>query len=234
MPKAHHTKYLFVSGSRFNRLTVISGPFQSKSRGGPHYLCRCDCGTEKAVAGSYLSKGQVKSCGCHKRDRMAAIAINRTTHGDTSGGVASSEYVIWAGMIARCHDRNSPNYKRYGDRGIKVCDRWRESYESFLSDVGRRPSASHSLDRFPDQDGNYGPSNVRWATSKEQGRNKRSNVIVSAFGKSFCLSEWAERSGLKLNTISNRIKSGWPAERAVSAPAGSPRYGTDRLEVDVA
>ena len=121
---------------------------------------------------------------------------------------------LWEGMIARCYLKNSPSYYLYGARGISVCPRWRRFW-NFIADMGPRPSPSHSLDRI-DSDGNYEPGNCRWATAKEQQRNMRCNVRITAFGECLVQSEWAERFGIDARTIGQRLRAGWTPERAVS------------------
>lgn len=118
------------------------------------------------------------------------------------------EYTAWAGMKSRCSDPNSSRYPYYGGRGIKVCDRWRDSFAAFLVDVGPRPSPDHSLDRM-DPNGNYEPGAVRWATRKEQQRNRRNNRFLTIFGQRRTLAEWAEIGGLHPYTLLSRINAGW-------------------------
>lgn len=130
------------------------------------------------------------------------------------------EYRAWDHMIYRCTSVNCREYPRYGGRGIKVCDRWLKSFDDFLSDVGPRPSSSHSLDRV-NNDGDYEPSNCRWATKREQANNKRNTRKVVYGGREVTIAELSEASGLKHSTIFMRIRRyGWPVERAVSTPAG--------------
>lgn len=138
------------------------------------------------------------------------------THGD-GGKNRKAEYAAWNQMIPRCCNPKSPNYHRYGGRGISVCSAWR-SYEQFLGDVGRRPSVKHSLDRFPNNNGNYEPGNVRWATRQQQARNQRTTRFISALGLTLPMPEWAERQAIKATTIKSRIDLGWSADRAVSSP----------------
>jgi hypothetical protein len=121
-------------------------------------------------------------------------------------------------MLKRCYNKKSTYYAYYGGRGINVCERWRESFENFLSDMGQAPDGM-SLDRFPNMNGGYEPGNCRWATAKEQGRNKRNNVFIEYSGKRQTLSQWSEETGIPRTTISSRIeKLKWPIERALTEP----------------
>jgi hypothetical protein len=148
----------------------------------------------------------------------------RETHGESYGGARTPEYVAWVNMIQRCEDPNYIDFHRYGGRGIRVCARWRTSYTAFLADVGRRPSRDHSLDRYPNSDGEYEPGNVRWATEQEQQRNRCTNRIVELNGEKKCLSEVAEMTGIKRETLAMRLNSGMAPEEAVTKPVGPTVY----------
>jgi hypothetical protein len=121
-------------------------------------------------------------------------------------------------MRRRCYDPNRRQFGNYGGRGIKVCDQWRNSFETFLKDMGRKPSPKHSLDRI-DPNGDYEPSNCKWATPHEQANNKTSNRWIDAFGKRMTLGQWSKETGVPDRTISIRIRHlGWAPERAVMEP----------------
>lgn len=121
-------------------------------------------------------------------------------------------------MKGRCHNPNNSGYRYWGEKGVSVCARWRESFTAFLEDMGESPSQQHSLDRFPDKNGNYEPGNVRWATRSEQQRNKRNSVYLDVRGERRLLQEWAEAFGVPAGTIAKRIKRGWTHEDAVTRP----------------
>jgi hypothetical protein len=140
------------------------------------------------------------------------------------------EYWIWAAMIRRCYNKNFQNYHRYGGRGIVVCNRWRHSFSTFLADMGSRPSENHSLDRFPDKDGNYEPENCRWATQTQQMRNRYGNRLIAFNGEVLPLISWSERLGLPYKMLHDRIaKHGWTIQRAFTTPA---RYLKNKEHVE--
>jgi len=133
-------------------------------------------------------------------------------------GPCAPEYRVWCAMRSRCRNPNAPGYKYYGGRGITVCDRW-DSFAAFVEDVGPRPSMAHTIDRFPDKDGNYEPGNVRWATWLEQGNNQGRNRTVTIDGVSHTLAAWSRISGVDESTIKSRLNRGVDPVAAVCAPA---------------
>lgn len=124
---------------------------------------------------------------------------------------------VWRGMVRRCHSPTATGYKNYGGRGISVCERWRYSFLAFVEDMPPRPSPEHSIDRHPDNDGNYEPGNVRWATKPEQSHNMRNNINVTSGGRTQTVPEWAKETGISRRTIRNRLQRGWSGEDAVKA-----------------
>jgi hypothetical protein len=165
---------IIPAGLRFGKLVIVDEAdpiIKHRPPKNPNYkirrfLCRCDCGTEKIITLTKLRTGNTKGCGCLRRPP------SQRTHGDTG----STEYNSWKGMIERCENENGTAYRNYGGRGIKVCERWRNSYETFLADMGRKPTRQHSIDRYPNNDGDYEPRNCRWATPSEQLFNTRKGL----------------------------------------------------------
>jgi len=123
-------------------------------------------------------------------------------------------------MKSRCYNPRFPKFKDYGERGIKVCERWRTDFAAFLADVGMPPSKRHTLER-KDNAGDYAPENVVWATRQEQQRNKRTNVLLTWNGSTKCLSEWSELLGIKMSTLSARVRAGWSADDALTSKFGN-------------
>lgn len=187
-----------ITNMVFGQLTAIEKHHIAKNK--TYWKCKCSCGNISIVYLGHLKNGHTKSCGCY-------LSEFAKTHGQASGENRSKEYEIWAAMIKRCNNKNDPKYSSYGGRGIKVCERWL-SFENFIADVGKRPSNKHSLDRFPDNDGNYEPFNFRWATIDEQNRNLRSNVHLEYGGKKMVLADWAKELKVASNSISLRLKKG--------------------------
>jgi hypothetical protein len=134
------------------------------------------------------------------------------------GLTGTPEHRAWCSMMARCYwsKAGDRNYALYRGAGVSVCDRW-HAFENFLADMGTKPSPKHSLDRYPNAAGNYGPGNCRWATAKQQARNwKTRNVLFEHAGEALTLSEWAERLGISRGSLRDRINSGWSLARALT------------------
>lgn len=151
-----------------------------------------------------------------KLHRKRAATIKTTKERQLHGHSGHPLYVTWYGMIARCNNENSKNYANYGGRGIFVCDRWLESIENFISDMGEKPLGT-SLDRV-DNDGPYSPENCRWATQKQQGNNKRTNRRVERNGVAILTSELAGQAGLGAELVNARLNNGWSVRDAITKP----------------
>jgi hypothetical protein len=205
---------LDLTGQVFGRLTALSHVEQP---GQAKWLCRCECGTIREVFANKLKRKHTQSCGClHKEMVGAMFATHRMSN--------SAEYRIWAGIKRRCYAPTCSHYECYGGRGITVCDRWLNSFESFYKDMGPRPSVHHSIDRI-DVNGHYEPKNCRWATIKQQRRNTRSTRFVQYMGKDVSLAEAAELSGIRITTLHKRLSLGWSGQD-LFLPAGGTRTST--------
>lgn len=198
-------------GRRFGRLLVEDKP-PVRRRSGDRYRwwCRCDCGTIVLKGSGSLRNGSTKSCGCLQRE---SIASRSTTHGLSK----TSEHHAWSAMIARCTNPTHKQFKDYGGRGIRVAKEWIQNFESFLAHIGPKPSPMHSLDRYPDNNGNYEPGNVRWATSKQQCIGRRSTVWIMAFGQRRTMSDWARKIGMTKPALAYRLKR-MSVEDALTTP----------------
>lgn len=161
IPKNKRNNKIEMIGKNFGRLTVIAEAGSSKGKK-LLYKCECSCGNIRIIHGCCLRSGHTKSCGCLSQER-------KTTHGMWN----SSEYKIWEAIIQRCTNEKSTKYEYYGGRGIKVCPQWLK-FANFFKDMGKRP-LKHEIDR-KNNDGNYEPSNCRWATRSEQMRNSRTSI----------------------------------------------------------
>lgn len=198
-----------ISRQRFGRLIAVR-PTGEKRYGKIVWLCRCDCGKELSVTSRALISGNTKSCGCYKRELTAAI---HRSHGLTR----SSEYTAWLAMKSRCENPHNEAFKNYGGRGISVCRRWKK-FENFLADMGKKPFPKATVER-KNTNGNYGPSNCIWASRKQQCRNKRNNVLITADGESRTAREWSEITGLSAGMIFQRVQLlGWSHKDAITKP----------------
>lgn len=173
-----------------------------------HWDCKCSCGNEVSVSINSLVTGNTKSCGCYRSEKLKTARI----HGHCLNGV-SKEYKSYTNMINRCYNVKNKQYKDYGQRGVIVCESWRSSFKCFIEDMGNKPTPQHSLDRI-DNDGNYEPSNCRWATDIEQRRNKRNNVWIEYNGVKKIMSDWAYYLGTNYVNLRKHIKRGKTFEEA--------------------
>lgn len=197
-----------LTGARFGQLTVVENVGRDSS-GSAIWLCRCDCGELRPVAGTGLRAGRNKSCGC----ASPRFTSKRTRTHMMSG---TAEYRTWLGMHRRCSESASGKERRnYFLKGIRVCERWGD-FSAFLADMGRRPPGM-TVDRI-DSSKNYEPSNCRWASYKVQANNTSANRRVTFNGQVMTVAQWAERAQIKPNTLLYRLRRGWTAERALTQP----------------
>lgn len=191
---------------KFNRLTVVA-LWEVRNNKNPFWECKCDCGKTVIVAGSKLRNNHTKSCGCLKVEMFS----NMTTK---HGGRQDAEYRVWCDMKARCGNKTNKSYQDYGGRGISACEQWINSYSSFISDMGKRPSNKHSIERI-DVNGNYEPSNCRWATKLEQNRNRRITLVVDHNGQRISLAEACEKNKISYGAVKFRkYRKGIPLQEA--------------------
>lgn len=192
-------------GKTFGRLTVV----EDMGRGKHHrmYRCICICGGEAVLAKRNILRGS--SCGCLKRERVGNA--NRK-HGKSKDRL----FKVWWAMKERCQYEKNKEWKRYGGRGISVCERWDKSFENFLLDMGPCPP-SYQLDRI-NNDGNYEPGNCRWVTPKMNANNRRSNRLLTHNGETACISEWSKRTGIPYQNITARLGKGWTVEKTLTQP----------------
>lgn len=213
-------KMLSLFGQRFGKLIAVE---PQGSNGGKKilWLCKCDCGSMAIIAGTSLKSGTTKSCGCLVLEQARKMGLSNKTHGYSSQGKISKIYHIWNSMIRRCTNPKHKYYSDYGGRGIKVCDRWLK-FENFLEDMGEAPPGL-TLDRIKNKKGYY-KENCRWATWRQQQRNRRDNRPITHNGKTQLLIEWAEETGIDRKTIAARIdRYGWSTERALTTPVQTTR-----------
>jgi hypothetical protein len=201
-PHSKDPRFQDLTGMVFNRLTVLG------YAGDRTWWCECICGSFMKAKASNLKNSNTKSCGCYS---FESVKSRSTMHGATAGRKLSSEFVAYCRAMQRCRDLNDKDYPNYGGRGILFLF---SSYEEFIACIGFKASKDLSLDRI-DPEGHYEIGNVRWATQKQQQRNRRNNVNVEYDGRTQCLAAWAEEFGLNVTTFSDRLKRGWPIEKAL-------------------
>jgi hypothetical protein len=210
-------KLLDLTGMRFGRLVAVE--YLGREHHSSVWRCLCDCGNETKTQSGALKNKTIMSCGCYRTERMGTLNL---THGMRSRiGKTDPVYKAWDSMKQRCHNPMDKAWKWYGGRGIKVCDRWFASVETFAQDMGPRPAGT-SIER---KDGNLGyePDNCVWATPTQQARNRSNNHIVTFQGQSMTLVEAAELAGLPYKTVKSRICKGWSEHESLTRPVDRER-----------
>lgn len=197
---------LNLVGEKYWNMTVLEF-VGINEKGRSLWLCKCDCGNTKVVVGTDLKRGKVKSCGCMNR------RIN--------GLYKSRLYEIHHMMMCRCYTESTTHYEYYGGRGISVCEEWRNKENGFLNfynwSMANGYADDLTIDRI-DVNGNYEPSNCRWATREQQANNTRHNKFITYKGKTMTISQWAKLLGIDRRTFDKRIKSGWSISDCIEKP----------------
>lgn len=196
-------------GTRFGNWLAIE-----PSGSGRQWICRCGCGTVALVLSYHLKSGRSRSCGCGKRKAVRKRPVPKRRRFSCGGQSGTPTYRSYTAMLTRCYYEGAANYRNYGGRGIKVCDRWKESFLNFLEDMGHRPALEYSLER-KDVNGDYTPENCVWATMSEQRRNTRVNRYLTVDGERKTITDWALETGLSLSCIRARLSRGYSDEAAV-------------------
>jgi hypothetical protein len=190
----------------FGRLAVVSRDMSKKDK--VYWNCVCSCGNKKSIYYFSLISGKSTSCNCFKNElcgkRLTTHSLSKTR-----------EYSSWIAMKQRCRDKNQKHYHDYGGRGIVVCDRWIDSFKTFLLDMGPIPSDKHSLDRIK-TDGNYEPGNCRWSTTGEQNLNRRNTLSLKVDGQTKPLLTWCKELGIAYSCALGRLKSGYEPHEVIS------------------
>lgn len=215
-------KVLDITGQRFGRLTALKRLY-SANNGVSYWLCKCDCGNEVVRGLGSLRTNRNHSCGCWiKEGNMCR----------RHSACKTITYRSWSSIKARCKDKTDSHYADYGGRGIKVCDRWlgKHGFENFLADMGERPGKEYSIDRI-DVNGNYEPSNCRWATAETQANNKRSNIYIEHNGERHSICDWSRSFGVDAKRARKRYYRGLSFER-IFEKSTLPKPGSKGTLID--
>ena len=212
------------NGEMFGRLVVIKEvePRQQYKKGKVRrFLCQCDCGNTTTVDIYHLIHGKIKSCGCYKKEQslMAAKSQKFPKH-----MTSSRLYTIWNGVKSRCYVKTSTPYKKYGAKGITMCDEWKNDFVSFYNwSIENGYADNLTLDRI-NGEGNYEPSNCRWVSYTKQANNTKANVFLTLNGESHTLTEWSRLLNINFTTLQNRRSKGWDDAKVLTTPVRSNGY----------
>lgn len=212
------SRIIDISGQRFGRLVAIEHAGRVVNRSGFRttlWKCKCDCGKETIVRYPLLVSGNTRSCGCLERENKERIMklaqqVNRKSVSANFAGKLENHplYKTWKSMLMRCNNPKVRGYKHYGGRGIKVCDRWSGDlgFENFVNDMGERTNGT-TLDRV-DVNGNYEPSNCRWATTEQQMNNRTDNSRIILNGESITCAQLCKRYGFYYTWVAHQLRAG--------------------------
>lgn len=200
-------------GQTFGNLIVVRRVENNKFRR-TCWECLCACGSLHVVSVNHLKDGHTRNCGVCA---LKGFVSRATKHGHSRVGERSAEYKAWMGMNNRTTCSKSKSWHHYGGRGIIVCDRW-SLFENFYEDMGPKPSPQHTLDRYPDQNGNYCPENCRWATREEQNNNLKRNRLLTHDGDTMTLAQWGRKLGWPADRLAGRLRRGWSVEDTLTLP----------------
>lgn len=201
--------FRYFPGDRFGRIVLVRRTSRVTGKRAHIWVASCDCGGQFETTTDGLKNGQVRSCGCLQRELAAQ---NHRKHGQGAHGQRTPEYKTWLRIKSRCSRPTDDDFKNYGARGITVCERWNASFEAFLSDMGRRPTSLHSIDRI-DNDGPYSPENCQWTTNDVQAKNMRHVKRVCINGIMMVLCDADRALGITRGRISRlAIKRGLPPQ----------------------
>jgi hypothetical protein len=202
-------------GERFGRWTIISFSGKVTKRKMRLFECVCDCGTQGLISIGDLRSGHSKSCGCLKKD----VTTDRNiTHGLCLDPINKHLLNVWRNMMDRCYRQTHKHYKNWGGRGISVCEEWHDANQFVEWGRCNGYAPNLTIDRI-NNDGNYEPTNCRWATKKEQGNNRRDCRMIMFNGETKTVTEWSEIVGIDSAAIRHRIKAGWSTEKALTVPS---------------
>lgn len=211
-------KFVDITGQRYGRLTVISRSENNRHKKAM-WRCRCDCGNEAIFCGNHLRSGNTQSCGCLAMETRINNGKSVVKH----RGRGTRLYHVWSDIKIRCFNSKSSNYANYGGRGITMCDEWRNDFATFRDwSIANgydetAPKGQYTIERI-NVNGNYEPSNCRWATTKEQGNNRRNNHLLTYDGETHTIAEWSEITGIRHDTLLRRLKKGWTPEKTLTEP----------------
>lgn len=206
-----------IQFQKFGKLTAVHMTSERR-RGCAVWECLCDCGATIYLPARVLVSGNTKSCGCLK---VQSLLERATIHRQAGRGRKSAEYIAWCNMRNRCSRKDRPDYHLYGGRGVSVHPEWMTSFDSFFAHVGKRPSHKHSLDRYPDPNGNYEPGNCRWATPKQQRNNQRVPVVLYPWkGADRCVKDIAQMENIGRDALRLRLNWGMAITEAVATAKG--------------